>query len=141
MCSSTLTCVEPSEEIRRVIDRLTTAIAEGDSESVLGRLSDHPGTLIVGSDPAEWWRGHETRSIWGRQMEEFDGSFLVTSGEIDAWEEGSVGWASVKETIDWGGKTIEGRASYILHLNTASGRSCTCTGHSRRPTSTSWADP
>jgi class 3 adenylate cyclase len=108
--------VEPSEEIRRIIDRLTKAIAEGDSESVLGRLSDHPGTLIVGSDPAEWWRGHETRAVWARQIEEFDGSFLVTANEIDAWEEGSVGWASVKETIDWGGKTIEGRASYILHL-------------------------
>jgi class 3 adenylate cyclase len=108
--------VEPSEEIRRIIDRLTKAIAEGDSESVLGRLSDHPGTLIVGSDPAEWWRGHETRAVWGRQIEEFDGSFLVTANEIDAWEEGSVGWASVKETIDWAGKTIEGRASYILHL-------------------------
>jgi class 3 adenylate cyclase/ketosteroid isomerase-like protein len=108
--------VEQSEEIRRVIERLTKAIAEGDSESVLGRLSDHPGTLIVGSDPAEWWRGHETRAVWGRQIEEFDGSFLVTANEIDAWEEGSVGWASVKETIDWGGKTIEGRASYILHL-------------------------
>ena len=108
--------MEPSEEIRRVIDRLTKAIAEGDSESALGRLSDHPGTLIVGSDPAEWWRGHETRAVLGRQIEEFDRSFLVTAGEIDAWEEGSVGWASVKETIDWAGKTIEGRASYILHL-------------------------
>jgi adenylate cyclase len=108
--------VEPSEEIRRVIDRLTNAIAEGDTESVLGRLSDHPGTLIIGSDPAEWWLGRETRAVWGRQIEEFDGSFLVTANEIDAWEEGSVGWASVKETIDWAGKTIEGRASYILHL-------------------------
>jgi adenylate cyclase len=108
--------VEQSEEIRRVIERLTKAMAEGDSESVLGRLSDHPGTLIVGSDPAEWWRGHETRAVWGRQLEEFDGSFLVTASEIDAWEEGSVGWASVKETIDWEGRTIEGRASYILHL-------------------------
>jgi len=108
--------VEPSEEIRRVIERLTRAIADGDSESVLGRLSDHPGTLIVGSDPAEWWRGRETNAIWGRQLEEFDGSFLVTADEIDAWEEGSVGWASVKETIDWEGRSIEGRASYILHL-------------------------
>jgi class 3 adenylate cyclase/ketosteroid isomerase-like protein len=108
--------VEPSEEIRRVIARLTKAIAEGDSDSVLGRLSDHPGTLIVGSDPAEWWRGDETRALWGRQIEEFDGSFLVAADEIDAWEEGSVGWASVKETIAWAGKTIEGRASYILHL-------------------------
>jgi adenylate cyclase len=108
--------VEPSEEIRRIIDRLTKAVADGDSESVLARLSDHPGTLIVGSDPAEWWRGHETRAVWGRQIEEFGGSFLVTADEIDAWEEGSVGWASVKETVDWAGKTIEGRASYILRL-------------------------
>jgi adenylate cyclase len=108
--------VEPSEEIRRVIDRLVKAIAKGDKESALGRLSDHPGTLIVGSDPAEWWRGDETRAVWGRQLEEFDGSFLVTANEIDAWEEGTVGWASVKETIDWDGRTIEGRASYILHL-------------------------
>lgn len=99
-----------------MIERLTKAIAEGDSESVLGRLSDHPGTLVVGSDPAEWWRGHEARAVWGRQLEEFDGSFLVTASEIDAWEEGGVGWASVKETIDWAGETIEGRASYILHL-------------------------
>jgi class 3 adenylate cyclase len=108
--------VEPSEEIRRVIERLVRAITEGDSESALGRLSDHPGTLIIGSHPAEWWRGNETRAVWGRQLEEFDGSFLVRADEIDAWEEGTVGWASVKETIDFGGKTIEGRASYILHL-------------------------
>ena len=62
------------------------------------------------------WRGHETRAVWGRQLEEFGGSFLVTADEIDAWEEGSVGWASVKETMDWEGKTIEGRATYVLHL-------------------------
>jgi class 3 adenylate cyclase/ketosteroid isomerase-like protein len=108
--------VEPSEEIRRVVERFVKAIAGGDKESALLRLSEHPGTLLIGADPAEWWRGHETRAIWGRQLEEFDGSFLVTADEIDAWEEGSVGWASVKETIDWSGKTLEGRASYTLHL-------------------------
>jgi class 3 adenylate cyclase len=108
--------VEPSEEIRRVIDRLVKAIAAGDKESALGRLSEHPGTLVIGSDPAEWWRGREIRAVWGRQLEEFDRSFHVSADEIDAWEEGSVGWASVKETIDWEGRTIEGRASYILHL-------------------------
>ena len=108
--------MEPSEEIRRIIERLVKAIAEGDKESALGRLSDHPGTLLIGADPAEWWRGHDARAVWGRQIEEFDGSFLVSANQIDAWEEGTVGWASVKETIEWGGKTIEGRASYVLHL-------------------------
>ena len=108
--------METSEEIRRVVERFSKAIAEGDKESALGRLSEHPGTLIIGSDPAEWWRGHETRAILGRQIEEFDGSFHVAADEIVAWEEGSVGWASVKETIDWAGEIIEGRASYTLHL-------------------------
>jgi class 3 adenylate cyclase len=113
---TTLDRVEPSEEIRRVIDRFTRAIAEGDRDSVLGRLSADPGTLIIGSDPAEWWRGDEARAVMARQLTEFDGSFLVTADEISAWEEGTVGWASVKETIGWAGKTIAGRASYVLHL-------------------------
>jgi adenylate cyclase len=107
--------VEPSEEIRRVVDRWTKAIAEGDADSVLGRLSEHPGTLIVGTDPDEWWVGQEARAIWGRQIEELS-SFPVTADEIEAWEEGSVGWASVKETINLAGKSFESRATYTLHL-------------------------
>lgn len=102
-------------EIRRIIERLTKAIAEGDGESALGRLSDHPGLLAIGADPAEWWRGREARAVWARQLEEL-GGFPVTAEEIEAWEEGSVGWASVKEKVTWEGKTIEGRATYVLHL-------------------------
>jgi adenylate cyclase len=107
--------VEPSEEIRRVIDRLTKAIAEGDAESALARLSEHPGTLIIGTDPAEWWHGQEARAVWGRQFEEI-GLFPVTADEIEAWEEGSVGWASVKETVAWQGDALKARATYVLHL-------------------------
>ena len=52
----------------------------------------------------------------GEQLEEFDGAFRVRTTEIDAWEEGSVGWAVVREAIDWHGTVIDGRASYVLHL-------------------------
>lgn len=107
--------MQPSEEIRRVIERWTMAIAEGDPDSVLGRLSNEPGTLIIGTDPAMWWRGAETHAIWARQIEEL-GGFPAKATEIEAWEEGSVGWAGVKERIDWEGRTITSRASYVLHL-------------------------
>ena len=107
--------VEPSEEIRRVVERWTIAIAAGDEEAYLGRLSDHAGTLMIGADPAEWFRGSETRAIWARQMQE-TGAFPVTATEIQAWEEGSVGWAGVKELISWEGEALESRATYILHL-------------------------
>lgn len=108
--------MERSEEIRRIIDRYTRAIADADAESALGRLSEHPGTLIVGTDPAEWWRGSEIRAVWGRQIEELRGAFFVRADEIEAWEEGSVGWAAVKETVSVEGRTLEARATYVLRL-------------------------
>jgi class 3 adenylate cyclase len=107
--------MEPSDEIRRVIERWTMAIAAGDSDAYLSRLSDHVSTLMIGTDPAEFWRGDETRAIWAQQMEE-TGGFPGTAIEIHAWEEGTVGWAGAKETIDWEGRTLESRATYVLHL-------------------------
>ncbi len=112
---STLHDVEPSEEIRRIIERWTRAHSEGDHESALERLSELPGTLIIGNDPNEWWHGDEARAIWARQLEEL-GSFPVTSYEVEAWEEGTVGWACVKETITSSSGTFDGRCTYVLHL-------------------------
>ena len=107
--------MEPSEEIRRVVHRWMIAISTSDSDSALGRLSQHPGALTIGTDLAEWWRGEATRRIWGRQIKEL-GGFPLAWNEIEAWEEGTVGWASVKFTITWAGQTFDVRATYVLHL-------------------------
>lgn len=110
--------MEESEEIRRVIERWTMAIAVGDGDSALGRLSEHAGTLMMGMmgpDPAKLWRGSESRAIWAKQLKAL-GPFPVMATEIQAWEEGSVGWAGVKETINWEGQALESRATYVLHL-------------------------
>jgi adenylate cyclase len=107
--------VEPSEEIRRVIERWMVAIAERDSDAALGRLSEHPGAHMISTDPAEWWHGEEIRAVWGRQLEELD-DFPITWDEIEAWEEGTVGWASVKERVTSAGKSFQPRATYVLHL-------------------------
>ena len=50
---------------------------------------------IIGTDPAEWWHGEEAHALWRQQIEELE-VFPVTAIEIEAWEEGTVGWASVK---------------------------------------------
>jgi adenylate cyclase len=107
--------VEPSEEIRRVIERFTRATAEGDHESALARLSEHAGTLIIGNDPDEWWHGDEAHAVWRHQLEEL-GAFPVATYEVEAWEEGTVGWASVKETITPSDSSFDARATYVLHL-------------------------
>ena len=113
--SGRLRLVQSSEEIRRVIDRWLVAVTAGDAEPSLQRLSQHTGALTIGTDPDEWWHGPETRSVWGRQLEELGGMPLVW-GEIEAWEEGTVGWAAAKMMLEGVDGTYMARSTYVLHL-------------------------
>ena len=106
--------MEPSEEIRRVVDGGRRR-SRGRRRLGLGRLSEHPGTLIVGTDPAEWWRGTR-RAPSGDVRSRSSARLPGHADEIEAWEEGTVGWASVKETINWEGRASTSRATYVLHL-------------------------
>lgn len=107
--------MKPSVEIRRVVDRWLAAVTTCDVESVLERLSPHPGTLVIGTDPPEWWHGPEAAVVFGRQLEEV-GRVTAQWGEIEAWEEGDVGWAAAKYTFTVPSGTHEVRTTYVLHL-------------------------
>ena len=113
--------MEQSEEIRRVIERWLTALSSGDAEAVLARLSEHPATLLIGTDPNEWWPAdtessrRALRAVWARQIEEM-GGFPMTREKLDAWEEGNVGWANGKLSIEWQGERRELRITYVLRL-------------------------
>jgi adenylate cyclase len=109
--------MEPSEEIRRVVHRWLVANTEGDADAVMARISEQPGMLAVGSDNEEWWHAAE-RAVWRRQIED-SGGFPLAWEEIEAWEEGSVGWAATRMTIrpfDGSGDKSHVRATYVLHL-------------------------
>jgi len=106
--------MKPSDEIRRVVERWIQGISAGDGDAVFARVSEHPGTLLIGTDPNEWWQGEEC-AVFGRQIAEM-GAHPITWERIDAWEDGSFGWASGKLTIDWTGTSYEARFTCALRL-------------------------
>jgi class 3 adenylate cyclase len=109
--------MEPSEEIRRVIHRWLIAIRDGDTDGAVARISDHPGLLAIGTDGQEWFHPADL-PVLRRQLEE-TGGFRITWDEIEAWEEGSVGWAATKMTIrslDESETASLVRSSWVLHL-------------------------
>jgi SnoaL-like domain len=118
--------VERSEEIRRVVERWISALADGDVDAVLGRLSDHVSALSIGTDPDEWWYPSEAFAIWPRQIEEA-GPVQFEPGEIEAWEEGTAGWAATRVTVDVGERNyvarsrIEGTARHAHTLRDRTG--------------------
>jgi class 3 adenylate cyclase len=115
--SPTLRRMEPSEEIRRVVHRWLVANTEGDADAVMARISEQSGLLAIGTDGEEWWHAAE-RAVWRRQIEE-SGGFPIAWDEIEAWEEGSVGWAGMKMTLrplSGSGDASDLRGTYVLHL-------------------------
>ena len=100
-----------------MVHRWLVANRDGDADAVMARISERPGLLAIGTDPGEWWHVQE-RAVWRRQIEE-SGGFPLDWGEIEAWEEGTVGWAGMTITlgrVDDGGTSSELRATYVLHL-------------------------
>lgn len=91
-----------------------TAACGRDVDLILGRISHHPGALLVGTDDDEWWHG-EHREVWKAQWEEVEG-FPFEWDEIEAWEEGSVGWAGARVILRQPEQVTNLRATWVLHL-------------------------
>lgn len=102
--------VDASPEICRVVERWLIAARDGDAGAGLGKFAEQPGVLLIGSDDAEWWHLQD-RAVWEAQFEE-SGGFPFQWDEIEAWEEGSVGWAAARLAI---GET-KMRGTFVLHL-------------------------
>jgi hypothetical protein len=66
--------MDPSEEIRSVVQRFFEALRDGDPEAVSNRISRQEGFERYGSDPNEWWRdGEEAVLIFRQQLQELGG--------------------------------------------------------------------
>jgi class 3 adenylate cyclase len=99
------------------MERWLIAARDGDVEGYMARISEHPGGLAIGTDDEEWLHGMEL-SVFRRQVEE-TGGFPIAWGDIEAWEEGSVGWAASKLTLrslSGSDEASQMRGSWVLHL-------------------------
>jgi hypothetical protein len=84
---------------------LYEALKRGDADAVSGFFSREDGLIGIGTDPNEWWEGHDTvTAIWRAQLSEL-GSIGVESAGPYGFESGDVGWVADRPTFVLGGDT------------------------------------
>jgi adenylate cyclase len=108
--------MEPSDEVRRVLERWFAAARDGDPDSFTARLSKDPGSLTIGSDEAEWYRGDTVHEIARAQMADLGGRLPMYEQETEAWVEGNVAWAAARVDIRLDGEEIPARATFVFHV-------------------------
>jgi ketosteroid isomerase-like protein len=91
-------------------------MATGDLNAIEDFFSRRDGVLAVGSDPAEWWAGHDAiKRAFAAQLQE-TGTRRIVPGELRAYVEGTVGWAVDRRTMRLpSGKELTVRETAVLH--------------------------
>lgn len=76
------------------------AATTGDASIVDRHVSSEPGVRLIGSDPDEWLLGGEAiRAFLHGEVEGAAGAVTFSPADIEAYEEGSVGWATSRLTL------------------------------------------
>ena len=108
--------MERSDELRAVTARIWAAFQRGDNAAVLARFSREEGLSAFGTDESEYLEGPV--QVWRYmdiQSEALPQRPLSDNPNIDAWAEGSVGWAIVRGTIN--GRVVSPmRCTFVFHL-------------------------
>jgi ketosteroid isomerase-like protein len=108
--------MNPSVEIRDAVLRFYEAVATGDVSALERLFSRQSGVLAIGSDPDEWWAGHDTIVDAFKAQAQGMGTRKVVPGDLNAFVEGKVGWAADRRTMRLAsGKQITIRETMLFH--------------------------
>ena len=92
--------MERSRELEQLVAAWFDAASRGDASLVDQHVAVEPGSRLVGSDPDEWLRGGDAIAAFLRgEVEGAGGDVTFSPTEIEAYHEGSVGWAAAKLAI------------------------------------------
>ena len=109
--------MEQSEEIKQVIRRMHASDSAGDVDAGMKFFSHQPGLIFIGTDPGNWWVGYDTINRRASENnQETGGGIRVEINELNAYTEGSIGWAVERDTVHMpNGRGVSVRATTILH--------------------------
>jgi ketosteroid isomerase-like protein len=109
--------MQRSPELDDLVSQWFMAATRGDASVVDAFVSLDPGSCLIGSDPDEWFRGGEAVAEFLRgEVNNAGGQAQFSPEEIEAFQEGTVGWASARLTITLpDGRSVSPRWSSVLH--------------------------
>lgn len=109
--------MERDGDVRIVVRRFYEALGRGDGATIRALVSRSDDALVIGTDPDEWYTGHEAIvEILQTQMEEMGGGFLLVPGDSLVFREGNVAWAADCPVLQLPGGEVPLRITAVLTL-------------------------
>jgi hypothetical protein len=109
--------MERSDELTDVVLAAFEDFLRRDTSWIDRHTSRHEGVLVIGTDPNEWIEGGDQVTDNAKQEIHESTARFSSPGEVEAFVEGTVGWASARPvwTLEDGGE-IPARWTGVFHL-------------------------
>lgn len=110
--------MERSPELEQLVVTWFAAASRGDASLVDAHVSQGDGTRLIGSDPGEVFSGGSAVTQFLRgEVQSAGGNAAFSPADIEAFQEGTVGWATTNVTITMpDGRHVSPRWSAVFHL-------------------------
>lgn len=110
--------MERSTELEQLVVAWFEGASRGDASLVDTHVSHADGTRLIGSDPGEVFSGGSAVAQFLRgEVQSAGGNAAFSPKDIEAYQEGTVGWATTNLTITMpDGKYVSPRWSAVFHL-------------------------
>jgi class 3 adenylate cyclase len=105
-----------SDELRSVTTRYWAAFLEGDTDAVIARYSLAHGITMIGTDEGEYIEDPDRLLDQTRVELASLGGWPLAEAQIDAWEQGDVGWSVIRSTVGSGDDRHALRVTLVFHL-------------------------
>jgi hypothetical protein len=109
--------MERSDELIDVVLAAFENFSSQDTSWIDRHTSRHEAVLVIGTDPNEWIEGGNQVAENAKQEIQESTARFSSPGEVEAFVEGSVGWASARPAwILEDGRKIPARWTGVFHL-------------------------
>ena len=110
--------MERSPELEQLVVAWFAGASRGDASLVDAHVSQGDGTRLIGSDPGEVFKGGgEVAQFLRGEVESAGGAATFSPADVEAFQEGSVGWATTNVTITMpDGRRVSPRWSAVFHV-------------------------
>lgn len=110
--------MQPSPEIREAALQVLRDQLAGNLVAVTETMSQEPGFLVIGTAPSEWFTSAAAMEQASRAAAATGGGGMppLENIEIEAYQEGTVGWGSERGTLRLpNGVALTIRGTFVVH--------------------------
>jgi hypothetical protein len=108
--------MQVSTELCNIIAGWFESVGKGDPSWADHHISRKDGVRLVGTDPSEMLEGEKVAEFLREEVKAMGGVVKVSLGEVEAYQEGSVGWGLARPTLTLpNGTQVSPRWSAVFH--------------------------